>query len=294
MPSSTRYSAQAARKSDQITGALACGARSRSATFRLRHGLLQVAEELAVRRDHDHVCIAPQRISVSLEAAIEAVRLRGARGGARVDVGRLRVALAAHALRVALRSREDFGALAICVRTHRLGRSLSFGAQLRRLCRKALLHAPVHGIGDFIRQIDTAHAYVYQLHTELLHGGACPAQQVRGDRGTLCGHVLLDGEWGDHALDAVLDDLAEPACCVFLYAARAPIERADISDAPLHVEIDVENLAFTREEALGREILRDEAPIELAGGTDKRHPKMQSSLVLSLQDLAEARADGEL
>src|SRR4030095_6130487 len=145
-----------------------------------------------------------------------------------------------------------------------------------------------------IRQIDTAHAYVYQLHTELLHGGACPAQQVRGDRGTLCGHDLLDGESRDHALDAVLDDLAEPACCVFLYAARAPIERADISDAPLHVEIDVENLAFTREEALGREILRDDAPLELADGIDERHPQMQSRLVLSLQDLAEARADGEL
>ena len=51
-------------------------------------GVLQVLEELAVRRDHQHVALLAERAAIRLQAAIERVELGVAAVGARIDVGR--------------------------------------------------------------------------------------------------------------------------------------------------------------------------------------------------------------
>src|SRR3954469_2209102 len=92
-PSSTRYSATAANRSDQLMPNSPLGSTAL--------GTLQVFEELAVGPDHQHVVVGAERFLVGLQAAVEGIELRVARIGARVSLGGAGVALAANHFRLA-------------------------------------------------------------------------------------------------------------------------------------------------------------------------------------------------
>src|SRR6185369_660890 len=133
-PSSTRYSATAANKSDQLMP-------RRSAAL----GTLQVFEELAVGADHQHVVVSAERFVIGLQAPVERIELRVARIGARVGLGCAGIALAPDHLRLAIGLRLDLGLLAVRLGAQLLGVLVTLGAQLLRLPVEVLPHAAEHG-----------------------------------------------------------------------------------------------------------------------------------------------------
>src|SRR3984957_18221348 len=114
MPSNTKNKPSAASRSVRFNDTTApdrslpqaalLGARMRLV------GILQVLEELPVRRHDQQVAVLAERMAVRLQTAIEAIKLGILRIGLRVDRGGLCVTLTMHAQRVLLRVREDLGA----------------------------------------------------------------------------------------------------------------------------------------------------------------------------------------
>src|SRR5215510_245683 len=81
-----------------------------------RRGFLEITEEFPIGSEHEQIAVLADRALVGLEAAIERVELGVLRIGARVDLRRGRIALAARAQRIALGIGEDHGALALGAR----------------------------------------------------------------------------------------------------------------------------------------------------------------------------------
>src|SRR5262245_27618800 len=105
-----------------------------------RRGVLEVVEELAVRRDHHHVAFAAQGIAVGLQAAKERKELGVAIVGLRVDARGRRLAFTADACRVRQRFRDQLGALAIRLGTHDLRLLVSLAALSARDGFEGALH----------------------------------------------------------------------------------------------------------------------------------------------------------
>jgi hypothetical protein len=175
-----------------------------------------------------------------------------------------------------------------------LGLLVALGAQLRGLAREALPHAVIHRLGDLFGQVDALHAHVHERDAELPHGSARELQDVANELGTLGGHDLLDRALGDDALQAVLDDLGQAPGGRFLVAGGREVELADVGHAPLHEEVDVQDLALAREEGLGRVVPRQHAAVELLHRLDPRDLEVQARLEVRRDDLAQPELDGEL
>src|SRR6266853_448703 len=142
MPSNTRNSPSAASRSVKLIGQQAARALTpRGSRFRR---IFQILEEIPVGRHHQQDAILAERALVSLQAAIEGVELGVLRIGTRVCLGGDRVAFATHAQRIALRIREDHGALAFSGGADAGAGALALRAQAARGLGKALLHALVY------------------------------------------------------------------------------------------------------------------------------------------------------
>src|ERR1700733_13658831 len=122
MPSSTRKSASAAKRSDRWGSMSVRWTRAGrvSALTLARLGgasrgawILKVFEELAVGRDEQQIPVLAERALVGLEAPVEGIELGIALVGLRIDLRRLGIGLAAHAQRIALGIGENLGALAL-------------------------------------------------------------------------------------------------------------------------------------------------------------------------------------
>src|SRR5579862_8712697 len=250
MPSSTRNSPSAASRSVRLSG-IADQPYGASAARRLRLARVsQVAEELAVRRQHQEIAVLAEGVLVGLQAAPERVELRVARVCLGVALRRGGIAITTGALRIALGVGENHGALPLGVRLDARALLLTFGAQLVGDPGEALLHALVDALRDLIGQIDALDAHVHQLHAQPAGIAARLAGHLGGDGGTLGGDDLLQGALRDHALDAVLDDLGQPLAGDLLAAAGGAVVGARILDTPLDVEIDDQVAPVVGEEGL--------------------------------------------
>ena len=78
----------------------------------------------------------------------------------------LRVAVAAHPLRLALRLGEDHGALALGIGAHGLRRLGALAAVLRRLLLALGLHAGIDRLAVLLRQIGAAQPDIDDLDAE--------------------------------------------------------------------------------------------------------------------------------
>src|ERR1700758_5488355 len=119
MPSNTKNKPRAASRSVRFNdttapdrslpqAALSINRRGR-ARMRLV-GILQILEELPIRRYDQQGAVLAEGVVISLQAAIKGVELGILRIGLRIDGGRFRVALAVNAQRVLLGVRQDLGA----------------------------------------------------------------------------------------------------------------------------------------------------------------------------------------
>src|SRR6266542_4571095 len=111
---------QAARVSRRGSPRLGSGAAGRGRAVRRRPGgsslsgpAPEEAEEIPLGRQHEGSVLAVQPLAISLQRPIKRIELLVLVEGVGIDLDRLRVAVATHALRVALRLGEDHGALAL-------------------------------------------------------------------------------------------------------------------------------------------------------------------------------------
>ena len=126
----------------------------------------------------------------------------------------------------------------------------AFGAQLGRLRLEGRAHALEHRILHLLRQIDLGDAHIDEFDAQLLGERPRGFHHGVGEFRALGGDHLLQGALRDHALDAVLDGLAQARVGDLLAAAGDLVVAAQILDAPLDVEIDVELFLLARQEML--------------------------------------------
>src|SRR3984957_7632688 len=224
MPSNTKNKPSAASRSVRFNDTTApdrslpqaalLGARMRLV------GILQVLEELPVRRHDQQVAVLAERMVVRLQTAIEAIKLGILRISLRVDRGRLRITLTMHAQRVLLRVREDLGALPLGGRLDLHALTLALGAQPARDLREILLHALVHARAHLVGEVDRLYANVDEIDTETgdillrLH------KHLVRHSCTIGRHDLLESALSHDTLDAVLHDFRQPPAGDVLVTAR--------------------------------------------------------------------------
>ena len=112
--------------------------------------------------------------------------------------------------------------------------------------------------------------------------------------GALGGDDLLDRALGDHALEAVLHDFRKAARRRFLVPVRREVIALDVGDAPLHEEVNVQDLALARQELLRGIVPREQAAVELLHRLERRHDEMQARLEVGGDDPLEAELDCEV
>ncbi len=173
-------------------------------------GRIQVLEELAVGRNHPaHRLRAP----ASCDRPAGCDRRSRTPATCRRPARRCAPASASPSPRSRCASRcgggQDLGALAIGLGADAFGLGAALGAQLVAAGAEALLHALVHRAADLIGQVDALHAHVDQLDAEFLRRIAGAAEHVAGERRALGDDDFLQRAARHHALDAVLDVLAQ-------------------------------------------------------------------------------------
>src|SRR6187399_1512862 len=253
---------------------------------------IQVLEELAFGRYDPDIAIARQRAAIRLQAAVEGIELRRLAVGLRVDARSQAIPLAAQALGITRRIGKDFRDLAVGLGADAFAVGAALGAQLVAAGAEALLHALVHRAADFIRQVDALHAHVDQFHTQLVHRSTRPAEHVAGEYRALGDDDFLQRAARDHALDAVLDVLAQQLGGEVRIAVGGAVVLRGVADPPLDVEVDDQRLVLAGEEGLAFIALGHDAPLEAPDIVDPQRPlQVQPRLVVGADDLAELHAD---
>src|SRR5579862_6607255 len=163
MPSNTRNSPSAASRSVTLSDT----GKWRLAPWRGRlRGILQVSEEFPIGCHDQQIPLLAEGALIGLQAAVEGVELGVLVVGTRVGLRGRGIAFAAHPQRIALRVRQNHGALALGVGANPGAAALPFGAQPAGGLGEALLHALVDTRRDLIGQVDALHAYVDQFDTQ--------------------------------------------------------------------------------------------------------------------------------
>src|SRR5579863_2133440 len=294
MPSITKNSPRAANRSVRlIVMRVPRGASAMRSGGLWRAGILQVPEELPIRRDYQQIAILAEGAIVSLHAAVEGVELGILRVSARVGLGGRSVTLAADAQRVALGIRDDDRALPLRGGADAGTRLLPFRAQATRGLGKVLLHALVDARRHLFRQIDALHAHVDEIDPECCGLTARLTEHLPGDRRALARDDLLQGALRDDRLDAVLDDLREPLAGDLFAPAGRDVEERRILHLPLDIEVDDQAAAIVGEEGLARIGLRENAVVEF-GHRVPGPLEVQPRRVVRADDGAELLNDGVL
>src|SRR5665213_763023 len=180
MPSMTRMRASAVRRSR--IGAVAyrrdvksVRGRRRGRRRRGRRRLgsrarqaVKEAKEAAVGAEHERGVVAVERRPVGLQRAVEGKELPILTERIGIDLDRLRVAVAAHPLTVALRLGEDNGAFALGGGAHRLRRLGALAAILRRLLLALGFHSGVYRLAVLLGQIGAAQTHIDDRYPEIL------------------------------------------------------------------------------------------------------------------------------
>src|SRR5215469_9511128 len=140
-------------------------------------GVFEEAEKPAVGAQHKGSRTAVQRVSVGLHRAIEGEEFLVLPECGGIDLDALRIAFAAHALRVPLRLGENHRAFAIGVGADGLRRFGAFAAVLRGLLLAFRLHAGEARLAVLFGQIGAADPDVDDSDAERL---------------SLAGHIVTD------------------------------------------------------------------------------------------------------
>src|ERR1700743_326361 len=180
-----------------------------SALRRLSLRLVEILEVVAVRRDHQHVARCSHRLAVGLHAAIKAVELRILRIRLGKHLAGRGVALAGGLCRLLRGIREYFGLRLVRLGADFLSRLDALRAQLGGLRLEGRAHAVEHRILNLLRQNDFRDANIHEFDAELLRERPRGFHHGVGELRAFSGDHLLQSSLRDHALDAVLDRLAQ-------------------------------------------------------------------------------------
>src|SRR6266699_624213 len=198
----------------------------------------EIPEELGIGVEHDHVALVLEARAVRVEAAVERVELGVLVEGARVDGGRLRVALAFDALRVAVRPGDDDLALAV-----RFGADL-FG--LRKTLRPALggdglpfrFHAPIYRVAHGVGQLDTLDAYIDDLDSVTARVASCAHLHNSHDLLALTRHHVVHRALGEFVLERRFHRLLQLRHSGRLVTLNTLVVLPQILDPPFDEKID--------------------------------------------------------
>src|SRR5690606_21188016 len=134
----------------------------------LRRGGLQIAEEIALGVQHQHIFLVGEALAVCLQAAVEGVELLVLPIGRRVDRRRLRIAVTAQLFGFAEGLCQQHPTLAIGVGTTTFGQFLTRGAMLAGFTLTLGAHPLEHAAVHLTRQVDTLDTHVHHLDAQLL------------------------------------------------------------------------------------------------------------------------------
>src|SRR5256885_16705683 len=233
--------------------------------------------------------------AVGVEAAVEGVELGILVEGARIDGGRPGVALALHALGVAVGFGDDD-----------VTRAIGFGADFlrqrealrARICCNALalrVHAPIDRLAHLLRQLNTLEPHVDDLHPDLgdvvFHLVAHDAHDVVA----LSRYDVVHGALPELFAQRRVHRLRQPRLGTLLVPLDADVVLAHVLYAPLDERVDQDVFLLRGDEALGVGRIQCQDPlVEIAHVLDQRNLEVQARFVDQVLDLPELEHDGPL
>src|SRR5690606_21405908 len=214
---------------------------------------LQVFQERVVAVQHDRRVAAGEGLAVGLQAAVEGVERRIAPVGLGIDPRRLRVALAAQLLRVALGLGQDHRLLAVGLGTDLLRQLLAFGAQLAGNLLALGTHAPVHLLDHLAAggQVDALYPQVDALHAQGGRAAVDRPDLAGHDLVAVAGHDLLQRARVDLVAQRIPDDRRQARDRDRFVAAGGAVEGARVLDLADGEEVDADVLLLRSQVALG-------------------------------------------
>src|SRR5260221_5949738 len=283
--------------------------RGRASRWRTRFDPLQQAKEIAVRREHERR-VAGQDFLVSLHALEKRVELRGLRARRvcfRINLRRLRVRLAADALRFAVRGGLDFVQVAFLLPRDPRRFAVAFRAKELRDLLPLADHPLVNAREHFAVVIDALEPQVEQLDAKLrqlrrrgaldlrLHFLAPkldrPQRPDYADAGLALGqtfivlrlaalvraHDLDQLVLGDRVANLAPENVLEPRLSA-AFIAQADEELQRVLDAPAAKRIDVDVGLVLRRDADRRAVPFEETLVEAVDRLNERLLEVQPRL----------------
>src|ERR1700674_175744 len=256
---------------------------------------LEILEEVGVRIENHEIALVPQTAPVSIQAAIEGVELRVLTERAGVRCRSLRVAFTLVVLRVSISLGKDDLSLPICFGTNFFRFARAGGTQFVGYPFTFRLHALVHRLADFLRQVDALQAHVQYLNTNgtgvLVRLGA----QYLHDLVALTRHHVMHGAFAELGAQVIVDRLREPRLGAHLIASHADVILLDVDDAPLDEGVDQYVLLLRSDEALRLTgIQGPDANVEIAYVLYQRNFEVQPRLLNHSNHFAELEHDSVL
>src|SRR5258708_1876052 len=198
----------------------------------------EIPEELGIGVEHDHVALVLEARPVGVEAAVEGVELGILVEGARVDGGRLRIALAFDALGVAVGASDDDLAFAVGFGTDLFG--------LRKTLRPALsgnglpfrVHASIDCFAYLLPQLDTLDAYIDDLDAVTARVASCADLHNSHDLLALTRHHVVHRALGELVLKGRFHCLLQLRHGGRLVALNPLVVLPQILDPPFDEKID--------------------------------------------------------
>ena len=176
---------------------------------------------------------------------------------------------------------------AVGLRADPLRLLVALGAQLRGLAREVLAHAVEHRLAHLVGQVDALDAHVDQLmpswFTERPANWRMSPMNSARSAATTCWIVRL----AMTPLRPSFTISARRLAADVLVAVRREVVVRDVRDAPLHEEVDVQDLAFARQELLrgvvARQTRRSNFWTFSSHGTMKCRPGSKSVATILLE-----------
>ena len=252
--------------------------------------MLEVLEEVALRVDDERVPPILEDIGVGVGAAVELVELGVAVEGGGIDLGRLRIALAAQFLGLPIGFRTDDHHLSIRICGDAECQLAPGGAILTSLDLALGVHAFIHRHGHFRRQVDLLYAHIDDVDAHFAaHHRVEVAGEFLHELVPLAGDDLVHVATADLVAQALVDPFLQEVASAGLVAGARGVVTLHVAHLPLGEHVHHQGLFLQRVVARRRRVEGQHPTVEFAHVLGDGHLDVQARLDVGALDGTEAQ-----
>src|SRR3989344_4973412 len=212
-----------------------------------RLGLLQIAEEVATRIQHQHITLISEALAISPQAAIERIELLVHTIRLGVDRSSLGIARTTQLFSLTVGICEQHATLTVGIGANTFGQLLTLGAVLTGLTLTLGAHAIEHTAIHFLRQVDGLNAHIHYLDTQLflrslIQGGG----HISHQRITLTGYRFMQGTLTELVTQRRFKTTRQTLVGNLLHTGRRSVETLSVKHSPFGEGINHQRFLFQR------------------------------------------------